>query len=762
MNHPNFNDRLYDLLPAIYRIRDKEQGEPLRALLGVISGQVGIVEQNITQLYDNWFIETCEDWVIPYLAELVGHHSAHNLLPPRQEVANTIRYRRSKGTLALLESLANDTAGWPARVVEFYQLLGQTQHLGAIQPMRGRRLDVRDKQTLANRGNAFDSAAYTVDVRRASSSHRPGRYNVPNIGLFVWRLQAFPVNCAPAYCVEAGDAQYFTFSALGNDTQLLMNPVAETDPMHIADAFNLPVAIDPTLLKEDIDQAHKACNPNYPSRIYGKDKSLYLWKGSKSGKSSFSIEPVPITSLKLVDLSGWRYRPAKGEVALDLKLGRIAFPQRPAVANGVWVSYQHGFSALMGGGEYEQPPDPTSPAAEVKVYRIASAPQEKQDNEKPVKSGKPRQSKATADSQVFATLKEALTQWEQDMPAHAVIEIADNRVYAEPGVRVDFNHFTDDETEQQPGKPAPDARKSLCIRAANGYRPVIRLLDWQSSQPDALLIIGSKASRFSLEGVLVAGRGIQLDGDLQQVNIRHTTLVPGWELGSHCEPKRPLEPSLEIFSPRICVNINHSIVGTIHINPQLPESDDSREKQALCQGIGKEQRLDPIRLCIADSIVDATADTIEAIGAPGCPVAHAILDIQRCTVIGETQVHAITEANNSIFTGKVDVARRQIGCMRFCYVPGESRIPKHYHCQPPRPLSAETAIRPQFNSTRYGEPAYCQLADASPTAIREGADDQSEMGVFHDLFLPQREISLRLRLEEYIPAGADVGIIKVN
>jgi len=33
------------------------------------------------------------------------------------------------------------------------------------------------------------------------------------------------------------------------------------------------------------------------------------------------------------------------------------------------------------------------------------------------------------------------------------------------------------------------------------------------------------------------------------------------------------------------------------------------------------------------------------------------------------------------------------------------------------------------------------------------------MGVFHDLFQPQRETNLRARLEEYIPARADVGII---
>jgi hypothetical protein len=33
------------------------------------------------------------------------------------------------------------------------------------------------------------------------------------------------------------------------------------------------------------------------------------------------------------------------------------------------------------------------------------------------------------------------------------------------------------------------------------------------------------------------------------------------------------------------------------------------------------------------------------------------------------------------------------------------------------------------------------------------------MGVFHDLFRPQREANLRARLDEYTPAGTEAGII---
>src|SRR5205809_6128610 len=59
-------DTLYDLLPAVYRVRDAQLGEPLRALLGVIARELGALEQDLEQLYHDQFIETCADWVAPY------------------------------------------------------------------------------------------------------------------------------------------------------------------------------------------------------------------------------------------------------------------------------------------------------------------------------------------------------------------------------------------------------------------------------------------------------------------------------------------------------------------------------------------------------------------------------------------------------------------------------------------------------------------------------------------------------------------------
>ena len=55
-------------------------------------------------------------------------------LSQRAQVANTLAYRRRKGTAAVLEQLARDVTGWNASVVEFFQLLATTQYMNHLRP----------------------------------------------------------------------------------------------------------------------------------------------------------------------------------------------------------------------------------------------------------------------------------------------------------------------------------------------------------------------------------------------------------------------------------------------------------------------------------------------------------------------------------------------------------------------------------------------------------------------------------------------------
>ena len=133
-------EEIYRLLPAVYRVRDAEQGGVLRELVDVLTDQVNVVAESLEQMYDDQFIETCAPWVAPYIGDLVGYRTLHGVVPqlasPRAEVANTIRYRRRKGTVSVLEQLAADVTGWPAHAVEFFELLATTQYMNHVRPQR--------------------------------------------------------------------------------------------------------------------------------------------------------------------------------------------------------------------------------------------------------------------------------------------------------------------------------------------------------------------------------------------------------------------------------------------------------------------------------------------------------------------------------------------------------------------------------------------------------------------------------------------------
>src|SRR5688572_21201246 len=126
-------ERLYQLLPSVHRLRDAQQGHALRDLVSLLAREFEVLEEDVEQLHDDQFIETCADWVVPYLGDLIGYRPLHGVVPrvasSQAEVAHTIGYRRRKGTVAMLEQLARDVTGWPARAVEFFEQLAATQYM---------------------------------------------------------------------------------------------------------------------------------------------------------------------------------------------------------------------------------------------------------------------------------------------------------------------------------------------------------------------------------------------------------------------------------------------------------------------------------------------------------------------------------------------------------------------------------------------------------------------------------------------------------
>ncbi len=729
LHTPPREDRLYRLLPAIHRTRDAAQGYPLQALLRVIAEQMNLVEDDIARLYDNWFIETADDWAVPYIAELLGYQPVEAPLAaghggdalervrvPRREVAHLIAQRRRKGTLSLLEDLAFDVAGWPARAVEYFRLLDRAQHLNHLHGERLGSADLRAMAALDRCDTPFDTLAHSVDLRRIGSARTRGRYNIPSVGVHVWRMRSFPVTRTPAYCVEEAGAHCYTFSVLGQDAPLYRQPRPEPDAYHLAGEENLPLPLRRRALRDAL------------ASEYGAQASLAVWAEQWAGQDG--SEPVPASAIVVADLSGWRYRPARGQIAIDPELGRLMFPPDQVPKKGVRVRYHYGFAADLGGGEYPRPA--VLPAAPYRVYRVGQG-----------------------GSAALARIGDALRQWADEAPAHAVIELVHSGVWVEP-VHVRL----------RPGQ-------SLTLRAADGARPVIRLIDWQTDLPDALGVEMDVGSRFALDGILLAGRPMQVSAphDPQayaedaartpacgaELAIRHCTLVPGWGIGCDCGPERPSEPSLELLGVQAKVRISHSIVGSIQVRQDEVASD-------------------PIALVIEDSIVDA-AGSGDAIGAVDGGVAHVQLTVRDSTVFGAVEVHAVALAENSLFDACLNVVRRQLGCMRYCHVPCHCRTPRRYRCQPDEVIAAVRArrlpavseqllgaaerqrVRPRFQSRHYGLPGYARLTADSALEIRRGADDGAEMGVYHDLYEAQREANLRARLDQHTPAGMTVGLL---
>lgn len=664
-------------------LRRQALAGPLASLLAVIAEQFAVLEEDLEQLLDDQFIETCAEYLVPYIGDLIGVRTLHdvgaNIGRARAEVAHTLGYRRRKGTVPVLEGIAFDVSGWPAAAAEFFQRVVTTQY------MNHRRLhihaapDLRRWEPLQHVGSAFDTIPRSVDVRRIAS--RRGRHNIPNVGLFLWRLQACPLSGSPA--LRAGPRRW-RFSPLGIDQALFTRPDLRSER-------NTALTV-PTPIARRMFDAHRA--NYYPEPGDARLPSLALYIDDRSGGGFQRVPASAILPSHLGDSgAGWGNLPPAGKYAIDPELGRIALPTGLPADVGVRVDFHYGFSADLGGGEYERVVGGDDAAPATTLVRV---PQDQ------------------------ATIQAALTA----LGGRGVVEITDSGRYEET-LSIDVA-----------------AGETVEIRAANGHRPCLVL-------GQVMNLRGAAGSGVRLDGLLIAGDGLRVpaaaNNALARLELAHCTLVPGLSLAPDLAPQFPKDASLVAGLPDLQVSARRCILGALRIEPQA-------------------------RVQLTDCILDATAPDEVAYAGLNGKSEGAQLSLSECTLVGRVHARKL-DASNCIFLtvaaksgdwdAPVKVQRRQEGCVRFCWIPPESRTPSRFQCLPESAASAVDAT-PRFTSLRYGHPAYAQLAVSSGARLLTGADDESEPGAFHHLHAAQRETNLRVRLDEYLRAGLEAGIFYEN
>ena len=743
---------LFNLLPAVYRIRDAqiaqsltlltpaEQAEvaalqllptplppdrqaqldellakasrgPLQSLMMLVQEQIAAVAYDLDQLYDDQFIETCAQWVIPYIGDLIGYQSVKGIAAaidnPRAEVAETISLRRRKGTVLVMEQLARDATGWGAHAVEFFRYLADTQYTNHLRLDNYYAPDLRRWQSSLYIDTGFDRTAHKVDVRRIEP--RRGRYNIQNIGIFLWSLSAYSITDGtptPAASNASHPDQFcYRFSSLGMDIPLFHRAVSQGEqitapaqPVNVADRLRRRVLCD------DLQKGVGA-------RYYGEGASLAIHVDGNL------LNPYEI---KVADLAGadgsWANLPGTNspyKAVVDPELGRIALASKPRSFN---VSYHYGFNADMGGGEYAREDTflVTDPAWII-----------------PFPNGFP--DLQTAINHAISQLK---------LNGEVAVEISGSEtIELTGGLNIDL-----------------PANTTLEIRAVAASRPTILL-------KDEIAITGDASSNVILNGLVIAAdsgmtpaspapvalvhlpaaRPANTSNLLSQLTIKHCTLVPGWAVETDGTPLLPTAPALVIEPEGAIVAVENSIIGAL-----------------------RAAEFATINCC--DSIIDATDPTNLAYAALDSVSGGGGLTLTGCTVVGKVHAELLTLVSNSILWGalaKGDTApwvsalvadRKQEGCVRFSFIPYQAVTPRRFKWVE----RALASPQPYFFSLRYGRPGYMKLLVSTDDSIRRGADDGGEMGAFHFLLAPQRESDLQIRMQEYMPVGLEFGLIYQN
>jgi hypothetical protein len=716
-----FTEKIWELIPSVYRDQDGLADNPgvLRAIVEIMARQAAVLRRGNDHLWDDEFIDLCNSWAVPYIADLVATRlvSALNTRGRRIDVAKTIYYRRRKGTVRVLEELISDITGWDGKVVEGFRRLARCWHGLDPQPAPylgrftgtppGGYADLRRPRGSELTNGPFDEYFHTADMRKTRGTD--GLINIPKLIFYLYRLESRPlIEVTPA---AGPNPSAFTFDPSGRDVPLFSQRNRDQnfdwDQWRSAREWELPAPIrcrelgdaeyliDESIVVQMIaagvtaaaatdlrklrdqpfaseSRLHDALSV-MPSEaellsapVYNELLKIFLIADcGKSGllPNSISVESPPGAAIdtELItsgNLQNWAVAAPGKSLVIDPERGRMLFLSGAPAASPL-VNCYYGFSGPFGAGTYDRSSTVLTPTL----------------------------------PSLLANAAIAAVDIDPGTPAlEGVSELGDSSTFG----------------------PASDksAIQNAQIQGRNQQRPYLRLAgNWTlDSTPnvDALL---------TLEGLWIGASGnfsLILAGNFKAVTISHSTLDPGgvdWQ----ANPIAPL--ALEITGNIETLSIDHSIVASIAVNGGTLK-----------------------QLIVADSIVQSINPALPAINLP-----NSALDIQRTTVFGSVTGDTIY-ASEALFTGVVTVASPN-GCFRFSAAAKGGRVPHPYES------NFFTDAEYYFTSRRFGQPGYAQLSQSAPAAFLAGAEDKSEIGVFSGLISPIRMDGLEAKVDEYMPFG---------
>ncbi len=772
---------LFARLPEIYRIKDAEQFPPdqLRDYLALVEDAFGAIHENIESLYHDLFIEFCDDWVIPYIGDLLGtSHLSGDPWTLRADVADTIALRRRKGTLGAIELLTYNLTEWGVHCVELRENMVWNQHLNHQRPDDGGPLEVGDSI----------------------------RYNLPNLAIFLWRLAAYRVRVSKPISKGIINTGLVAPQA-ARAVRFSINPVArryiaagnekDKEPVRLFNTNLVDINNTRRTGADKLDNSRLAPSISQIDETPGAIPTERLTSGAPAGapEAYVSVETYDATSLDLngLDLADvglqlhlpeaqfpgeifplpadqtakWKIRGAnlcawetglqpplkEEEIAIDPVIGRLVIgvgtqPRATALVNSLLLTYTYGAVGPVGA-------HPISRAALPDQLNVPPASIRHVDaNKDPLG--------------LLKALKDINLSGEP-----VVIEIDDSLIHV-----LDLGDpFLTAEKMTEGGSLSLLLGRPLVIRAAADQRPIIEL-----AQP----------LRFRPLNVASASNNAQEQKEFDAVMSQLTVRLEGLYLtrgekfppdpGNHNDPliTRAALNSLELINCTLDPASYKSIHGDrqlTSISMKLDESygfQKAKEESAFNQIpniVVQRSMTGPLlidsayQLSVADSIVDAgqgvddhidefaistaTGDPAKGWGPPAL--------LQGVTLFGRMRVESI-EGRGCIWVHALEVLDNQKGCIKFSYFSGEAadRLPQNHGCV----KGTEAQLR--FRSEIFGEPDYGQLAHSADYRIREQGPNDDAMGAFGFLLEAHKWRNLQIRFREFMPVGVRPLLIPVT